>query len=93
MVTMLRPAVKVMVHMDPELADDSVSTTPATAPEVMAIAGAVCEFMNREHLRDVANYVVHFGRKFVSLTHPPPHHYPLPLLFPPRPSSPCHAEC
>lgn len=39
---------------------------PPTAPEVVAAAAAVCEFMNTERVRDIANYVVRFGRKFVS---------------------------
>lgn len=46
--------------------DDDKSNTPAFSPEVAAISASVCEFMNTEHVRDIASYVVHFGKKFVS---------------------------
>lgn len=46
--------------------DDSDLPAPVDVPEVTAVSAAVCEFMNKEHVRDIANYVVHFGRQFVS---------------------------
>lgn len=50
--------------------DDPAAPSVSTPAEVVAVASAVCEFMNKEHVRDIASYVVRFGKKFVCI--PPP---------------------
>lgn len=62
MATMSRPVSKNSIFDD----NEPTPSAPVHAPEVAAVATAVCEFMNREHVRDIANYVIHFGRQFVS---------------------------
>lgn len=34
-------------------------------PEIAAVSPTICEFMNTERLRDLAQYIVNFGTKFV----------------------------
>lgn len=45
--------------------EPSASKPSVDAPEVTAVAAAVCEFMNNERVRDLAQYVVRFGKRFV----------------------------
>lgn len=50
----------------PIVPDDPPAPKPSVdAPEVAAVAATVCEFMNNERLRDLAQYVVRFGKQFV----------------------------
>lgn len=76
-----RPSVRMAIVSRPRVknffADDEIVCTLAepvetpSAPEVTAIAATVCEFMNTEHVRDIASYVVRFGKKFVCIVSTP----------------------
>lgn len=48
-----------------KISNNSTEPSPTSA-EIAAISTAVCEFMNKEHVRDIASYVINFGKKFVS---------------------------
>ena len=61
MASVSRPTTKTAIFDDSDL-----DVGPATTPEIAAVASSVCEFMNEEHLRDISNYVVKFGKNFVS---------------------------
>lgn len=64
MSAVIRPATKSALTVADFEAPDAAHVP--FVPEVAGISAAVCEFMNKEHLRDIANYVVRFGNKFVS---------------------------
>lgn len=68
MVTVSRPKFGSGASFDREefLSTDSNKQSPETCAEVAAIATTICDFMNTERVRDIANYVVQFGRNFVS---------------------------
>lgn len=69
MVTVSRPKFGSGASFDREeflSSSDSDRPGPETCAEIVASATTICDFMNTERVRDIASYVVQFGRNFVS---------------------------
>lgn len=52
-------------HARLDLDDDPPAREIPSVPEIAAVSATICDFMNKERLRDLALYIVRFGSKFV----------------------------